>query len=174
MTSRRGLLVYASLGALGLLAAPGRPADHSTSTTPGGYWLVDQRQLAGGGLGLFIAVAPDSSTEQLRILGELLERQFRSQPNLIVEVFDDAEAARRCAPGRALWERNASVQRVRTTRPATIRASSLQETSSLSMASDRRRFATDQTARRAGRSVCTERVCTGTTRHAPAAVPASG
>lgn len=70
------------------------PAPHDAS-----YQIADRRELADGGVGLFIVVAASTSSDDLRMLGERLREHFRSEPNVVAVVFDDADAAKAVRAG---------------------------------------------------------------------------
>ena len=97
-TSRRSLLKYA-LGTLGSLAAPSADIAYSPTRSTAPYKVVDKWDLSGGGSGLFIAVAPGLTREGLKALGQQLRVAFDGQPNVVVEIFDNAEAARTVRTG---------------------------------------------------------------------------
>ena len=96
--SRRSLFKYlaATIGSIAAPAADSLPpiAPHDAS-----YQITDQRELPGGGVGLFIVVGSNPSSDDLRDLGERLHRQFRGEPNVAVVVFDDLEAAKTVRTG---------------------------------------------------------------------------
>lgn len=94
MNHRRQVLAYiaGALGALaatGLLLRPGRDAPAGRS-----YRVVDERRLAIGGLGLFIAVQKGLSRESLLGLGDGLRNEYAAQPNMVISLFDNVDAAR--------------------------------------------------------------------------------
>lgn len=96
--SRRSLLKYA-LGSLGSLAAPGADVALWPPKPAAAYQVIDRRELSGGGSGLFVAVPAGLTREGLRALGEQLREEFQGQSNVVVEIFDDAEAARTVRTG---------------------------------------------------------------------------
>lgn len=51
------------------------------------------------GEGLFIAVEPDSSVDELRALGGKLRHNFLDRENMVIMIFDDALAARDVSRG---------------------------------------------------------------------------
>lgn len=95
---RRRFLGYLA-GALGAMAATGAFWLRRQSEPSGAYRVVDKRQLPTGGLGLFIAVEPGVTKESLKALGDSLRSEFQGQPNMVVTVFDDAEAAQTVRKG---------------------------------------------------------------------------
>lgn len=58
------------------------------------YVVVDRWPLLAGGEGLFIATRAGISSDELRELGALLRDELRHQKNVVVQVFDDASAAK--------------------------------------------------------------------------------
>ncbi|MFQ5882847.1 MAG: hypothetical protein ACE5I9_10325 [Candidatus Methylomirabilales bacterium] len=51
------------------------------------------------GKGLFIAVEPEPSMDELRTLGRSLRQEFLDRENVVVMIFDDARAAREVSRG---------------------------------------------------------------------------
>ncbi len=95
--TKRGFLA-SLLAAAGALAAavvlglrPGVPRDQ-------GYRRV-VRWNHPGGEGHFIAVDPEPSVDELRALGKRLRHEFVDRENVIVMIFDDAQAAREVSRG---------------------------------------------------------------------------
>ena len=94
---RRGLLLSVALGASALVAGViatlrGSPADGR------GYREVARWRIPGGE-GRFIAVEPEPTPAELRALGERLREEFRQMEDVVVMVFDDAQAAREVRRG---------------------------------------------------------------------------
>jgi len=58
-----------------------------------GYEIVARWDLLAGGVGLFVATAA-VSPDALRALAEHLRARFAAAPDLVVQIFDDAAAAR--------------------------------------------------------------------------------
>lgn len=98
LKNRRRFLGYLA-GSLGALAASGLFWMGQRVDPQGPYQVVDQRELAIGGLGLFISVDRGLPRESLRAVGYGLRTQFQQQPNVVVMVFDDPEAARTVRKG---------------------------------------------------------------------------
>lgn len=101
MNPRRRFLGYLA-GSLGAMAASGLFWTRQRSRDdPAGrlYQVVARWRLAAGGLGLFIATEGQPAKEQLKALGQGLRQGHQDQPNLVVMVFDDAEAARTVRKG---------------------------------------------------------------------------
>jgi len=99
MNPRRQVLAYiaGALGAVaatGLLLRPGRDAPAGRS-----YRVVDERRLAIGGLGLFIAVQKALPRDSLLSLGDGLRKEYAPQPNMVVGLFDNVDAARTVKKG---------------------------------------------------------------------------
>lgn len=63
------------------------------------YSVVDRWPLLRGGQGLFIAVRPNISKDELKELGTRLRHDFRNEPNMVVQIFDDAAAAKDARTG---------------------------------------------------------------------------
>ncbi len=63
------------------------------------YALVDRWPLLGAGQGLFIATRPNISNAELKELGTRLRDEFRNEPNMVVQIFDDATAAKDARTG---------------------------------------------------------------------------
>jgi hypothetical protein len=87
-------LVGAGAGAIGSGLAP-RLAGYGGP----GYEVVDRWELRGGGYGMYVAVAPGLTPEDLRRLGERLRDGTAREPGAVVIVFDDAQAARTVRTG---------------------------------------------------------------------------
>jgi apolipoprotein N-acyltransferase len=94
---RRGLLLSVPLGASALVAAVAA-ALRSSPADGRGYREVARWRIPGGE-GRFIAVGPEPTPEELRALGERLREEFRPMDDVVVMVFDDAEAAREVRRG---------------------------------------------------------------------------
>jgi len=111
--SRRSLLKYA-LGSLGSLAAPAADVALLRPKPAAAYQVIDRRALSSGGSGLFIAVTPGLTRAGLRALGEHLREEFQAQPNVVVEIFDDPDAARTVRAGsRMVGEERFAAARAR-------------------------------------------------------------
>ena len=91
--TRRHFLGYLA-GSVGTLAASSLFWMRRDDATRGPYRIVDRRSLPIGGLGLFVSVDKDLATGSLKAMGEKLSHEFRKQPNMVVNIFDDADAAR--------------------------------------------------------------------------------
>lgn len=94
---RRGAIgaMLASIGALGLaLASLLRPPEPTES----GYRRV-VRWKNPQGEGLFIAVAPNMTPEDMRKLGDRLRWEFRDRLKMVVVIFDEVRAARQVYRG---------------------------------------------------------------------------
>ncbi len=69
------------------------------------YLVVERWPLPAGGVGLFVAIAPASDADAIRRVAERLRARFADAPDLVVQVFDDAAAARVVRAGwRAVGE----------------------------------------------------------------------
>lgn len=99
--TRRHFLGYLALP-LGAMAASGLLWMRQRSEPQRPYQIMDSRPLPIGGLGLFIAVERGLPQEPLEALGERLRQEYRGQSNMVVSVFDDAEAARTVRRGSRL------------------------------------------------------------------------
>ena len=64
-----------------------------------GYEVVDRWELRSGGHGMYVAVGPGLTPEDLRRLGERLRDEAGREPGAVVMVFDDAQAARTVRTG---------------------------------------------------------------------------
>lgn len=95
--SRRSFLEMAG----GLVLLAGIPASLGLrmrlSDSP--YAVVDRWPLLARGQGLFIATKPNISVADLKELGARLRDEFRNEPNMVVQIFGDAAAAKDARTG---------------------------------------------------------------------------
>ncbi|MGH7825070.1 MAG: hypothetical protein ACREQ7_07820 [Candidatus Binatia bacterium] len=97
--ARRGFVASLLIAGAGTLAAKLGSWLHLSPVNSGDYEVVAQWAIPAGGKGLIISVTPRSTIEELRLLGKRLQKQFRTQDNVTVMIFDDAEAARQVRRG---------------------------------------------------------------------------
>jgi hypothetical protein len=89
---RRGVIASLLIGAA-TLAAKSFSWFRFSPAAGAEYQVIAQWQVPAGGEGSIIAIGPDSSPEQLRELGRRLKRKFHDVDNVVVMIFDDADAA---------------------------------------------------------------------------------
>ena len=100
--SRRGFVALGSVALLmtGLsLVSADSPGQVLPEADGPGYQLIDRWALREGGYGMYVAVRPDTSRQDLEQLGERIRIETSRQPAAVVMVFDDVEAARTVRSG---------------------------------------------------------------------------
>ena len=95
--SRRSFLGLA--GVLTMLAGIPAFLGLQTRSSDSPYAVVDRWPLSGGGQGLFIVTRPNINNAELKELGTQLRDEFRNEPNMVVQIFDDAAAAKDARAG---------------------------------------------------------------------------
>ena len=95
---RRGVIVSLFLG-MGTLAVKSFSWFQFSPADGRDYQVIAQWQVPSGGEGLIIAVGSHSSREKLRDLGKRLQERFHGVDNVVVMIFDDANAAREVRRG---------------------------------------------------------------------------
>lgn len=95
---RRGVIALLLLGA-GTLAVKSFPWVRFFHDRGREYQVIAEWQIPTDGKGMIIAIRPDSTPEELRTLGRSLQDKFHTVDDVVVMVFDDAEAARRVRKG---------------------------------------------------------------------------
>lgn len=97
-STRRHFLSYVA-GSLGVVATSGFLWIRRQTEPRGPYQVIDSWKLPIGGLGLFITTDKAPSRTSLDALSQSLQREYESQPNMVVSIFDDAAAARTVRKG---------------------------------------------------------------------------
>lgn len=112
---RRGLVAAGTLALVGaaFAAVAGRELAMGLIGGDPGYQVVDRWQLREGGYGLYVAVKPGLTHEELKRLGEGLRAQAAYQPNAVVFVFDDPAAAKTVRTGARIVGNEAYEQAIR-------------------------------------------------------------
>ena len=96
---RRGVIASLLIG-MGGLAVKSFSWFHFSAADGGeDYQVIAQWQVPTGGKGLIIAMSPGSTLQELRALGNRVQERFHGVDNVVVMIFDDANAAREVRRG---------------------------------------------------------------------------